>query len=938
MFGDYIDRGSAGAIFSSPTNPDQVIKIINLDSLDDFTKSMNNQQFKFFEKLEEQQKQGIKTPGLPKIEYTFTGEMTPEIMGQMREAVLNHSEDYKDVDTDEYLSGLNFTAIKGNFDYGDKYAIILMDRVSQIGSNYEYTESIGRRGLTPMLRHAHSMGYYVRDLWPANKGMSSDGNIVWFDPMVAPVNPITEEDRKAQRLLLDWNEETQRQYREAVRDQSYFNYEHQAGLFYSESNEPIMAYRFLPNYAYYKALESGYMEPPHARRMRDVSSHKCQPWCRFGTLATLNPTPTEMQAGGMYGSYGTDAYGLKDPTDNRLIGDIYSIDLTGLEYSVVTGISENQGQVIEIMGNIPLEQIQPISYGTWIRNHEEEFESEDDNYWLRGGCGKAAAMISKNLDQKNIPYHYEIGLAYTEEAFIGNHIVVISEKGDQDHYGTQGAKKRWENMLIAELVDEELPPSMLEDIITFEWHRVDPKEDWSVKISGEYLPVSGPMITKDTLGMSAEDENRYHDCANCNRKNVDNEESDEDDACHMVGCGNYFCYQCMTEGGYPIFSLDDPNPNILKDIEKHKTYFGGSSPSVGKCCLQKAINLGFGMYSGYGKNGGWLERLVEDGHLPNQTYVSMNYVLGGVEKMSAEDCSKCNRTNIENDDTEYDEYCGGCGAYLCDECYDGGNNNIRWEMDWPHEWEPPYLSKHETQQHYNNELIVAACCLQKAITYGFVPAYPTVESLKGIMKPYQYVSMNYVLGGLDKMSAESYPTCYLCPKPAKIEVMTAIGMRSFCGNKCRGDYEGIDYGPDDYFISPKLEHQLEVISYRPGYKERNYSEDATIKIQCKNCDYESIDPNKEYKKPASFYRIHPTNTLKVYPDEEDPEYFELVDCDHDMKISNQLVVGEDAWGNMISGEITVRCSKCRFADILRTDLPDGCDNKGRIDSYIKMPR
>jgi hypothetical protein len=75
MFGDYIDRGSAGAIFSSPTNPDQVIKIINLDSLDDFVKSMNNQQFKFFEKLEEQQKQNIKTPGLPKIEYTFTGEI-----------------------------------------------------------------------------------------------------------------------------------------------------------------------------------------------------------------------------------------------------------------------------------------------------------------------------------------------------------------------------------------------------------------------------------------------------------------------------------------------------------------------------------------------------------------------------------------------------------------------------------------------------------------------------------------------------------------------------------------------------------------------------------------------------------------------------------------------------------------------------------------------
>ena len=799
MFGDYIDRGSAGAIFSSPTNPDQVIKIINLDSLDDFTKSMNNQQFKFFEKLEDQQKQNIKTPGLPKIEYTFTGEMTPEIMDQIREAVLNHSEDYEDVDTDEYLSGLNYAAIKGNFRYGDKYAIILMDRISQIGSNYEYTESIGRRGLTPMLRHAHSMGYYVRDLWPANKGMSSDGNIIWFDPMVAPVNPITEEDRKAQRLLLDWNEETQRQYREAVRDQSYFDYEHKAGLFYSES--------------------------------------------------------------------------------------------------------------------------------------------EDDNYWLRGGCGKAAAMISKDLDQKNIPYHYEIGLAYTEEAFIGNHIVVISEKGDQDHYGTQGAKKRWENMLISELVDQELPQSMIDDIITFKWHKVDPREDWSVEIVGEYLPVSGPMITKDTLGMSAEDENRYHDCDNCNRKNVDTEteEALEDSGCSM--CGNYFCAQCMAGKGpmdCPTFDLNDHDDDYIQE-----TYFGKYSPVVGKCCLQKATDLGFKMYSGYGG----IERLVEEGYLPHQSYVSINYVLGGVKKMSAEDCSKCNRTNIENDDTEYDEYCGGCGAYLCDECYDGGNNNIRWEMDWPHEWEPPYLSKHETQQHYNNELIVAACCLQKAITYGFVPAYPTVESLKDVMKPYQYVSMNYVLGGLDKMSAESYPTCYLCPKPAKNEVMTAIGMRSFCGNKCRGDYEGIDYGPDDYYISPKLEHQLEVISYKPGYQERSYSEDATIKIQCKNCDYESIelqqiDSSNEYSynKPASFYRIHPTNTLKVYPDEENPEYFELVDCDHDMKIINQLVVGEDAWGNMISGEITVRCSKCRFADILRTDLSDGCDNKGRIDNYIKMPK
>ena len=697
MFGDYIDRGSAGAIFSSPTNPDQVIKIINLDSLDDFTKSMNNQQFKFFEKLEEQQKQGIKTPGLPKIEYTFTGEMTPEIMDQIREAVLNHSEDYKDVDTDEYLSGLNYAAIKGNFRYGDKYAIILMDRISQIGSNYEYTESIGRRGLTPMLRHAHSMGYYVRDLWPANKGMSSDGNIIWFDPMVAPVNPITEEDRKAQRLLLDWNEETQRQYREAVRDQSYFDYEHKAGLFYSES--------------------------------------------------------------------------------------------------------------------------------------------EDDNYWLRGGCGKAAAMISKDLDQKNIPYHYEIGLAYTEEAFIGNHIVVISEKGDQDHYGTQGAKKRWENMLISELVDQELPQSMIDDIITFEWHKVDPKKDWSVEIVGEYLPVSGPMITKDTLGMSAEDrkaqqpqpvdmeqalrrlngfprwklerqlskinmgvDDQYHDCANCNRKNVDNEESDEDDACHMVGCGNYFCYQCMTDGHTPTFSLDDRRGSDEEEIQE--TYFGGSSPSVGKCCLQKAINLGFRMYSGYGNDGDWLKELVDSGHLPNQTYVSINYVLGGLDKMSAE---------------------------------------------------------------------------------------------------------NYV--------SQDYPKCYLCNLPAKIEVGTALGMRSFCGNKCRGDYEGIDYGPDDYFISPKLEHEIYVFDYSP----EEYNLKARSIIKCRNCDFvaEYTFDSNHMKLRGDWHLHKDENGDVLHPDE-------IGYCEHEMNVIKYISSGWDNQGSAI-----IRCKLCRFADEIRAEIPEGCNNRGQ---------
>ena len=216
MFGDYIDRGSAGAVFSSPTDRNQVIKIFNLDARDDMVSHMNRLQFQFFEDLEAQQKQDIKTPGLPQINYTFTGKMTPEIMTQISESLKPSQQ-------------VDYSAIKSNFRYGDKYAIILMDRVSQIGPQ-EYEEPLGRRGLTPMLRHAYKMGYYVRDLWPENKGMSSAGDIIWFDPMVAPVNPVTDQDREALKILFEWDEDRQKQYQEAVRDKSYFDYEHKAVL------------------------------------------------------------------------------------------------------------------------------------------------------------------------------------------------------------------------------------------------------------------------------------------------------------------------------------------------------------------------------------------------------------------------------------------------------------------------------------------------------------------------------------------------------------------------------------------------------------------------------------------------------------------------------------------------------------------------------------
>lgn len=793
MFGDYIDRGGAGAIFSSPTNPDQVIKIINLDALDDFVKPMNNQQFEFFEKLEEQQKQGITTPGLPNIGYTFTGEMTPEIMGLIQESSPS------DV----------YPTIKGNFRYGDKYAIILMDRVSNIADL-----NLGRLGLTPMLRHVYNMGYYVRDLWPDNKGMGAKGQIIWFDPIVAPVRATNFEEREAQRILLEWNEDTQRRYLEAIDDNTYFDFEHKAGLFYSEDEEDKVF-----GVQRHDAHRAGLHYDLRLERdgvLKSWSIPKGMPTDkRHLAIATPDHKMSWLEFEGDIpkGSYGAGNVKL----DNKSTFKTISYSKKKWVFFVNAGKYKGKYTLVHWKDN---KWLITMNKDQSFAAEEERFDSEDDNYWLRGGCGKAAGLISEQLDKQKIPHHYEIGLAYLEDAFIGNHIIVIAQGQDRtyemDFQGVGGAKQRWEDMMIADLDNPKLPRSMIDDIIRFEWHPVDPNEDWSVEIAGEYLPVSGPMITKDTLSMSAEDENRYHDCATCNRKNVDNEESDEDDSCHMVGCGNYFCYQCMNSGNTPTFSLGDH-----EDSKFQETYFGGSSPSVGKCCLEKAINLGFRMYSGYGGDEGWLERLVEDGHLPNRTYVSINYVRGGV----------------------------------------------------------------------------------------------------------------------DKMSAESYPTCYLCAKPAKIEVMTAIGMRNFCGNECRGNYEGIDYGPDDYFISPKLEHDIELVSYDPGYIGGRSGRSATLYAKCRNCDFTTLDP-KGRNRNQSFYQHHLVKTLKEW-DEDAQEWWDTGQkCRHDkMQYLDYLENGEDAWGNVIAGHIVIGCPTCGFKDTLsHVDIPQGCDNRGRIDNYIQMPK
>ena len=181
------------------------------------------------------------------------------------------------------------------------------------------------------------------------------------------------------------------------------------------------------------------------------------------------------------------------------------------------------------------------------------------------------------------------------------------------------------------------------------------------------------------------------------------------------------------------------------------------------------------------------------------------------------------------------------------------------------------------------------------------------------------------------MSAESYPTCYLCSKPAKIEVMTAIGMRNFCGNKCRGDYEGIDYGPDDYYISPKLEHDIELVSYDPGYIGDRYSgRSATLSVKCRNCDFATRD--------QSFFEHHLVKTLREW-DKDIEEWWDTGEkCRHkEMQYLDYLENGEDAWGNVIAGHIVIGCPTCGFKDtLMNVDIPQGCDNRGRMEDYVRF--
>ncbi|MDA8580408.1 superoxide dismutase family protein [bacterium] len=173
---------------------------------------------------------------------------------------------------------------------------------------------------------------------------------------------------------------------------------------FGAESDSALAFRYMPESAYHRALEKGYMEP-HGYH--------------GATLATLDPTPTFYQTDGWYDS-------------GHPLSDIYQIDLTGLQYRHHQ-VSAPQGQVILIEGDIPVDQIQPISYSyandgfdaesdpvssvaagtTDALNDFANSQDTDDKFYFLGGLvgGLAIAVlgniISDRLQDVYFPHWWE---------------------------------------------------------------------------------------------------------------------------------------------------------------------------------------------------------------------------------------------------------------------------------------------------------------------------------------------------------------------------------------------------------------------------------------------------------------------------------------------------------------------------------------------------
>ena len=152
---------------------------------------------------------------------------------------------------------------------------------------------------------------------------------------------------------------------------------------FDAEDDPVFAFRYMPEGAYHRALDKGYMEP-HGYH--------------GATLATLDPTPTSYQTDGFYDG-------------GHPLSDIYQIDLTGLRYRPHEGV-RNQGEVILIEGNIPVDQIQPISFSYGLDGYRigSSWEAESDPVSrIAAGTNDALADFA-NAHDTDDGYYFAGGL------------------------------------------------------------------------------------------------------------------------------------------------------------------------------------------------------------------------------------------------------------------------------------------------------------------------------------------------------------------------------------------------------------------------------------------------------------------------------------------------------------------------------------------------
>ncbi len=227
MFGDLIGYGDYGFVYEDETEangPDgSVVKIMPMSNV------CNQQQYNLFTQLQNQQNQGIRTPGLPFVFSTFRGVMNANVLNVLSYATSDAQAKSK---------------IRRELPLNSEYGIVIMERLPCVAANQfcgrnlrDTNNQLEEQSIyESMVTYLYDTGWWVRDLIdPRNVGYNIHGEPVWFDPMVARRQGFP---GFSQAALEQCHEEVvafPASYRKAIESGEYFTQRHGYGLFHSEA-------------------------------------------------------------------------------------------------------------------------------------------------------------------------------------------------------------------------------------------------------------------------------------------------------------------------------------------------------------------------------------------------------------------------------------------------------------------------------------------------------------------------------------------------------------------------------------------------------------------------------------------------------------------------------------------------------------------------------